>query len=226
MANASGDSVTELSATTGALVRVIRGSSYGFDEPKGITSDGNHIWVTNEGKGNSVTELSASTGALVKVISGSSYGFDSPQGITSGGNHVWVANYGYGGYSVTELSATTGALVKVITRLELWVRRTLWHHVGRQSHLGGELRLRRLLGYRALGLDRRPGEGHQRLELRVRRTQGHHVGWQPHLGGERGWRLGHRVLGLDRRPGEGHHAARATGSTVPGPLPRLATTSG
>ena len=59
MANANGDSVTELSASTGALVKVIRGSSYGFDYPSGITSDGTHVWVANYW-GNSVTEFSAS----------------------------------------------------------------------------------------------------------------------------------------------------------------------
>ena len=59
VANANGDSVTELSASTGALVKVIRGSSYGFDYPSGITSDGTHVWVANYW-GNSVTEFSAS----------------------------------------------------------------------------------------------------------------------------------------------------------------------
>jgi len=105
VANANGNSVTELSETTGALVKVISGSSYGFDDPEAITSDGTHVWVANE-YGNSVTELSASTGALVKVIRGSSYGFNSPDAVTSGGTHVWAANM-YGN-SVTEFSALTG----------------------------------------------------------------------------------------------------------------------
>ena len=180
-----------------------------------------HVWVANY-SGNSVTELSASTGALVKVIGGSSYGFDDPVAIASDGTHVWVANQG-------------------------------WQ-----------------LGHRALGLDRRPGQGDQRLELRVQRSRGHRLGRHPRLGGERGWQLGHRALGLDRRPGQGRSrfelrvqrargaspraaptsgwrtttatrspssrprpapwsrssAARATGSTAPSPSPRTAPTSG
>ena len=72
-----GESITELSASTGALVKVIRGSSYGFDGSLGITSDGAHVWVANP-NGQSVTELSASTGAPVRVIHGSGYGFDGP----------------------------------------------------------------------------------------------------------------------------------------------------
>ena len=90
MANPDGKSVTELSASTGALVQVISGSSYGFDGPDAISSDGTHVWVANSG--NSVTELSASTGALVQVISGSGYGFDAPEAISSDGTDVWVAN--------------------------------------------------------------------------------------------------------------------------------------
>ena len=72
--------MTELSASTGALVKVISGSAYEFDGPDAVASDGTHVWVANAG-GTAVTELSASTGALVKVISGSGYGFDNPDAV-------------------------------------------------------------------------------------------------------------------------------------------------
>ena len=75
VANPGGQSVTELSASTGALVKVIRGQGYGFDDPWAITTAGGNIWVTNN---RSVTELSAATGALVRVIRGQGYGFDEP----------------------------------------------------------------------------------------------------------------------------------------------------
>ena len=87
--NVRGNSVTELSASTGALVKFNNGSGYGFDDPEAITSDGTHVWVANM-YGNSVTELSETTGALVKVISGSSYWFRDPCAITSDGTHVCV----------------------------------------------------------------------------------------------------------------------------------------
>ncbi len=96
--NYGGNSVTELSAKTGALVQVISGSSYGFNEPLAISSDGTDVWVMNGGN-NSVTELSASTGSRVQVLSGSNYGFNGPVGITSDGSDVWVPNYD--GQSVT-----------------------------------------------------------------------------------------------------------------------------
>ena len=61
------DSVTELSASTGALVQVISASSYEFKYPDSVSSDGSHVWVTTS-RFNSVTELKASTAALVQVI--------------------------------------------------------------------------------------------------------------------------------------------------------------
>src|SRR3974390_950352 len=63
------DAVVELNAATGALVRIIKGSSYGFSGTDSVSSDGTHVWVTNSSSF-SVTELSAATGALVKVIKG------------------------------------------------------------------------------------------------------------------------------------------------------------
>lgn len=42
-----GGSVTELSQSTGALVKVLSGRSYGFNYPDAIASDGTHVWVAN-----------------------------------------------------------------------------------------------------------------------------------------------------------------------------------
>ena len=89
VANASGDSVTELSESTGALVKVLSARSYGFDVPDAIAADGTHVWVADS-NGHSVTELSQSTGALVKVLRG----IHGPDGIAVDGTHVWVADYG------------------------------------------------------------------------------------------------------------------------------------
>ena len=45
--DAAGGSVTELDAATGALVKVLKGRSYGFTRPVAITSNGAHVWVAN-----------------------------------------------------------------------------------------------------------------------------------------------------------------------------------
>src|SRR5260221_6596034 len=67
-------------------------SSWRFNQPTGVSSDGTHVWVTNF-HGNDVTDLKASTGGLVKVLPGASYRFDHPLAISSNGVYVWVANY-------------------------------------------------------------------------------------------------------------------------------------
>ena len=62
------NSVTELNAKDGSLVKVIKGASYGFNHPDAITADNlGHVWVTNY-NANSVTELNAKDGSLVQVV--------------------------------------------------------------------------------------------------------------------------------------------------------------
>jgi hypothetical protein len=63
----NGNSVTELNASTGAVVRVLNSAKYQFNGPWGIASGDNHIWVANAG-GNSVTEFNANNGSLIRVI--------------------------------------------------------------------------------------------------------------------------------------------------------------
>jgi hypothetical protein len=65
----TGNSITELNASTGAVVRVLNAAKYQFKGPWGIASGDNHLWVANAG-GNSVTEINASNGSLVRVIQG------------------------------------------------------------------------------------------------------------------------------------------------------------
>jgi DNA-binding beta-propeller fold protein YncE len=109
------DSVVEIDARTGRVVRVIEGpkghpTTY-FDSPVGIASDRSHVWVTSIGN-NSVAELNAKTGALIKVLRTQSFDFRFPIGVSTDGMHVWIANNT--GDSVTELNARTGALIRVI----------------------------------------------------------------------------------------------------------------
>jgi YVTN family beta-propeller protein len=101
------DTVTELDASTGAVVQTIDG----VNGPDGVSSDGTDVWVANEGVNsegdNTVTEIDASTGAVVQTITVG----EAPSGVSSDGTHVWVTN----GYStVTELNASTGAVVQNI----------------------------------------------------------------------------------------------------------------
>src|SRR5579863_8565983 len=86
----AGDAVNLASASgaQGNVIQVLSASSYGFDGPLGVSSDGTYVWVANQ-EASSVTEFSASTGALVQDISGAKSGVTVPFGISSDGTHVW-----------------------------------------------------------------------------------------------------------------------------------------
>ncbi len=112
--NATGNSLTEIVAATGALVRTVTNQPYGpvrFDSPTALTVSGANLWVTNAAN-NSVTELKTKTGAFVQTITSSADGFATPAGIASDGAHVWISDSATD--SLTELSASTGALDQVI----------------------------------------------------------------------------------------------------------------
>ena len=111
VANSGANSLTELNASTGALVRVIAGSVGRFDNPGSAVAANGEVFVANFGA-NSLTELKASTGAVVRVISGRQYHFDEPSAMVVDQNNLFVANVGGG--SITELNASDGALVHVI----------------------------------------------------------------------------------------------------------------
>ena len=61
--------MTELDARNGALVRLLQGSGYRFDDPVGIVTDGAQGWVINDA-GDSVTGFDVPSGTLVRVLTG------------------------------------------------------------------------------------------------------------------------------------------------------------
>jgi serine/threonine-protein kinase len=118
VANSAGNSVTELNASTGSVIRILDGASYQFDYPISFAPDGADLWVVNA-FGNSMTELNVGTGSLVRIVKGTSYGFNNPEAVTADGTHIWVGNDGLvngspEGNSVTELNASDGSLVRVV----------------------------------------------------------------------------------------------------------------
>jgi DNA-binding beta-propeller fold protein YncE len=124
VANADGNSVTELNATNDSWVRTLSGRRYGFRTPSAIAVDGPHIWVVNEpgsgmnpGSGpGSLTELNASNGRWIQTLPGGRDGLNDPSEITAAGSHLWVANSpDTGSGSVTELNASNGRRVRTVT---------------------------------------------------------------------------------------------------------------
>jgi PQQ-like domain len=120
------DSLTEVDASTRALVRVVLGSPYRFDNPDAMALSGGHLFVANDtdspdASSGSLTEVDASTGALVRVVSGPVYQFNGPFAMVVSGHDLFVANafggyhHGFGFGSLTEVDASTGALGRVIS---------------------------------------------------------------------------------------------------------------
>jgi outer membrane protein assembly factor BamB len=92
--------LTEIDATTGALVRRISSARYDFQVPEGIAASGDDLFVADSGA-NAVTEVDPRTGRLVDVMSGVQFQFDSPQGLAVYGGHLFAVNQS--GDSVTDI---------------------------------------------------------------------------------------------------------------------------
>ena len=105
VANSQSTTVTELSASTGAVL----GTYTVGTQPFGVAFDGANIWVTSGGNG-TVTELSASTGAVVGTYPAGNL----PLGVAFDGTNIWVVNQTTPG-TVTKLLASTGAVVGTYT---------------------------------------------------------------------------------------------------------------
>jgi hypothetical protein len=89
------ESVAELYAADGQLVRLFSYHKYVWDNPA-FAAAGPYLWVTSEaggfrGKG-WVIELSARTGRLVHYYSARRYHLDHPHAIAAWGSQVWVLN--------------------------------------------------------------------------------------------------------------------------------------
>ena len=113
VANAVG-SVSEISATTRRLVRIVFGKQYRFKNPVAITEAGGRVLVLNAGTSTgSITEFNAHNGALIRVISGSRYDFRGSAAFATYGPDVFVANKSTN--AVTEVNIGSGGLVRVVS---------------------------------------------------------------------------------------------------------------
>lgn len=101
---ANSRTLTELNASNGRLVQIIRG----FADPNSIAVTGNYIWIT-DGKGRyggSVIEINALTGTRARVIARPNCPkchFDMPDAIVAAHSHLWIANRNGNSVTVIEL---------------------------------------------------------------------------------------------------------------------------
>ena len=86
-----GGTLTELSAATGGVVRVVTASAGHLDSPTAIATDGRYLWVANA-QGAHLSELSASSGALVRTVTSTRLKLNRVTSITVAGGRVWLAS--------------------------------------------------------------------------------------------------------------------------------------
>ena len=75
--------------------------------PAYVSSDGTHVWVTNNGE-DTVSEIAVSSGTVIRTIPVGS----GPVGVSSDGTHVWVANSVED--TVSEIEASSGTVIRTI----------------------------------------------------------------------------------------------------------------
>lgn len=109
IANGGSNSVAELDARNGRLIRSLAGARDGFNESGLIAADNSHIWIPD---GSSITELNASNGSVIKEFNEQSRGLNYPAAIADDGTHVWITG---GVDSLIELDASTGGWVRTVT---------------------------------------------------------------------------------------------------------------
>ena len=118
VADGNAGALTEIDATTGALIRVITARRYQLNGPDAIAVAGDRAWVVDVDS-SAVTEIDAATGALIRVIPSLP---NVPFAIAADRAGAWlVTNLGVKAVdgsrpdgSVAELSAATGRLVRNI----------------------------------------------------------------------------------------------------------------
>jgi streptogramin lyase len=111
VANEGDATVTELSATSGATLRVVHGSGAALRFPAAIVVAGGHVWVADKAS-DSVTVLDATRGVVDRVLDAPTEDLRSPSALAVDGNHVWVADTS--GAAVTEFNASTMGLERVV----------------------------------------------------------------------------------------------------------------
>jgi hypothetical protein len=104
--------VTELNATTGALVRTVSLKNHGITGLSGVSADAHDVWVVADG-GSRIAELSNTTGKVVRIRRGRERG-DMSSGIAVRANHVWIPSPEISD-GVIERNALTGRKVRTIT---------------------------------------------------------------------------------------------------------------
>ncbi|MHB1929354.1 MAG: NHL repeat-containing protein [Acidimicrobiales bacterium] len=105
--DSGGNSVTEITASTMKLVKVLS-AGYGFSQPTGLAVLGGNVWVTNAA-GQSLDVISAASGALVQAVPDVNGYLPSPGPVAAGDGNVYVASPPGGSPMITRVVPTKPA---------------------------------------------------------------------------------------------------------------------
>jgi hypothetical protein len=103
----TGNSVTEIGAANGSVVRVISGPKYRINYAFSVVILGGHVWVESAG---GLTEINASNGSSAHFFKGTDKVETSPNALTVAGSHLWGANES----TVVEISTANGATLRTV----------------------------------------------------------------------------------------------------------------
>ena len=109
VANYGNDSVTEINASNGALVKTLSGGSYDFHAPCAMADDGTHVFI-GDCLGLDVTEFDANTGNWIRTIWLPDSG--TTNGLALAGGHLWVSAFLPD--SVFEYDEDDGTLIRTL----------------------------------------------------------------------------------------------------------------
>ena len=112
---AGGGSLTELSAATGGVMRVVTAHSAHLDTPTAVATDGRSLFVSNA-HGAHVSVLSAGTGALVRTITSTRLNLDRVTSMAAVEGRLWVASTWTREPYVAGLLAANGTPVRIYPR--------------------------------------------------------------------------------------------------------------
>jgi hypothetical protein len=104
--------VTELNATTGALIRTVSLKDHGITGLAAVSVDTKDVWIVADG-GSRIAELSNATGEVVRIRRGRNRD-DVSSGMAIGGGHLWVPSPNISD-GIVERNAVTGQKVRTIT---------------------------------------------------------------------------------------------------------------
>ena len=107
IANKGDNTVQEMDATTGEILKTITIANSDGSQPDDIAVDDSHLWLTFYGSA-VVAEIDPVAGTVIKTIPVG----NSADGVTSNGTFVWVANSGDD--SITKIDAATGNVLSKI----------------------------------------------------------------------------------------------------------------